>query len=105
MKQNKGYELPSAPVSSEVEAGHASSLGPSVSASLLVPVLLNEEASHTRAREVLETSPDRKKNKVGNVCLVFRAHRSDSDLCIPTTYRRKTGVHVSEPCTTRLQYR
>lgn len=91
MEQNKGYGLPSALVWSEVEAGHASSLGPSVSASLLVPVLLNEEANHTRAREVLGISPERKKNKIGNVCLVFRAHRSVSDLYTPTTYRRKTA--------------
>lgn len=53
-----------------MEAGHVSSLAPSVSASLLVPVLLREKANHTQAREVLGISSDRKKNKIGNVRLV-----------------------------------
>lgn len=53
-----------------MEAGHASSLAPSVSASLLVPVLLSKEANHAQAREVLGISSERKKNKIGNVRLV-----------------------------------
>lgn len=74
LKQNKGYELPSSQVLSEVGVGLASSQGSSETAFLLVPVWQKEVTNRSQADEVLRISPDTKRNKNKSVCLVCKAN-------------------------------
>ena len=74
LKQNKGYELPSSQVLSEVGVGLAFSQGSSETAFLLVPVLQKEVTNRSPAEEVLRISPDTKQNKNKSVCLVCKAN-------------------------------